>query len=88
MITVNYVNGFCKGVDLEGLRSPKQIGNSVIMANSIGFPFRGKPPEMAQDAISHVNGAFVPIVIESWGGCDKRGEYTTKVVFQAVSSTF
>ena len=47
-----------------------------------------KPHEMAQDAISHVNGDFVPIVIESWGGCDKRGEYTTKVVFQAVSSTF
>ena len=88
MITVNYVNGFCKGVDLEGLRSPKQIGNSVIMANSIGFPFRGKPHEMAQDAISHVNGDFVPIVNDSGGGCDKRGQYTTKVVFQAASSTF
>lgn len=88
MITVNYVNGFCKGVDLEDFRSLKQVGNSIIMANSIGFPFRGKPHEMAQDAISHIYGDFVPIVIESWDGCDKRGDYTTKVVFQAVSSTF
>lgn len=88
MITVNYVNGFCKGVDLEDLRSLKQVGNSIIMANSIGFPFRGKPHEMAQDAVSHVYGDFVPIVIESWGGCDKRGDYTTKVVFQAVCPTF
>jgi len=43
---------------------------------------------MAQDAISHVNGGLVPVVIESWGGCDKRGDYTTKVVFQAVSSPY
>lgn len=88
MVTVNYVNGFCKGVDLEDLRSLEQVGNSIIMANSIGFPFRGKPHEMAQDAISHVYGDFVPIVIESRGGCDKRGDYTTKVVFQAVCSSF
>ena len=87
MITVNYVNGFCKGVDLEDLKSPKQVG-SIIMAKSIGFPFRGKPHEMAQDAINHFNGDLVPIVIKSWGGCDKRGDYTLKVVFQAVSSPF
>ena len=88
MVTVNYVNGFCKGVDLEDLRSLKKVGNSIIMANSIGSPFRGKPHELAQDAISHVNGGLVPIVIESRGGCDKRGDYTTKVVFQAVCSSF
>ena len=29
MVTVNYVNGFCKGVDLEDLRSLKKVGNSI-----------------------------------------------------------
>ena len=35
MVTVNYVNGFCKGVDLEDLRSLKKVGNSIIMANRL-----------------------------------------------------
>ena len=88
MITVNYVNGFCKGVDFEDLRSLKQVGNSIMMANSIGFPFRGKPHEMAQDAISHIDWHLVPVIVESWSGCDSQGDYTMKVIFQAARSPF
>ena len=46
---------------------------------------------MARDVIAHVlnvlcseTGLF-PVIIESFGGTDSKGDYTTKVVFQAVA---
>lgn len=88
MITVNYVNGLCRGVDWENLRNPKLVDNSIVMANSVGLPFRGKPHEMAQDAISHIDGYLVPVIVESWSGCDNQGNYTMKVIFQAARIPF
>jgi hypothetical protein len=88
MITVNYVNGLCRGVDWEDLKNPKQVDNSIIMATSVGLPFRGKPHEMAQDAISHIDWHLVPVIVESWSGCDSQGDYTMKVIFQAARSPF
>ncbi|EFI72589.1 hypothetical protein PBR_1174 [Segatella baroniae B14] len=45
---------------------------------------------MARDVLVHVlkvvrseTGLF-PVIIESFGGTDSKGDYTTKVVFQAV----
>lgn len=56
-----------------------------------GVPFRGSPMDMARDAIVHIlkvlcseTGLF-PVIIESFGGMDSKGNYTTKVVFQAVA---
>jgi hypothetical protein len=47
--------------------------------------------DMARDAIVHIlkvlcseTGLF-PVIIESFGGMDSKGNYTTKVVFQAVA---
>ena len=88
MVTISFLNGFYKGADFKGLSNLEQVDNTIFEANSEGQPFRGKPLDMASDALSHINSKFLPIIIESWGGCDNRGYYTTKVVFQAVRLPF
>ena len=46
---------------------------------------------MARDVIAHIlkvlgsDTGFFPVIIESFGGTDSKGDYTTKVVFQAVA---
>lgn len=84
MVTFCYSNGFYEGADVEGLSNLEQVDCTIFEAKSEGRPFRGKPMEMASDALSHIDSKLYPVIIESWGGCDSRGDYTTKVIFQAV----
>jgi hypothetical protein len=68
-----------------------QVGNTIIMASNEGRHFRGKPEDMARDAICHINeeigyelGLF-PVILSSKEETDVEGKfYTTKVVFQAI----
>ena len=83
---IYYFNGSYHGV--ENL-SPKEVGHSVndgsiIRVKNVGAYFRGKPIDMAGDALSHVKDGFFPVIIESWSGTDSCGDYTTEVVFQAI----
>ena len=69
----------------------EQVRNAIFVVNNEGFPFRGKPENMADDVLYHIldkktnNLGFLPIIFESNGGTDKYGDYTSYVVFQAVS---
>lgn len=76
--------------DMENLKDAAQVGNAIIMVSNNGRPFRGKPKELAKDALGHINkqlgleiGLF-PVILRSSGGSDTSGDYTTEVVFQAV----
>lgn len=89
-MTIRYYNGFYNGAENE---SPKEIGqvkNAMIVVINVGFPYRGRPEDLAKDTLTHIlNGVasdvdFFPVIFESNGGTDSQGEYTTKVVFQAV----
>ena len=88
MVTISYLNGFYEEADVKGLSNLEQVDNTIFEAKSEGLPFRGKTMEMASNALSHINSKFFPVIIESWGGCDNRGDYTTKVIFQVVHSLF
>ena len=87
---IKYINGFYCGADNE---SPKEIGqvkNAVITAVNTGYPFRGNAEDMAKNVISHIineknsDVGLFPVIIESYCGTDRHGEYVTKVVFQVV----
>ena len=60
----------------------------IFEAKSEGMTYRGKPVDMANETLSHICNKFFPVIIESWSGCDSRGYYTTKVIFQAVRMPF
>ena len=68
----------------------EQVRNAIIVAKNEGFPFRGKPEDMADDVLYHIldkkslKMGFLPVIYDSKGGIDKCGDYTTDVVFQAV----
>lgn len=62
---------FFNAADVKGLSNLEQVDNTIFEAKSEGRPFRGKPMEMASDVLSHINSKFFPVIIESWGGCDK-----------------
>jgi hypothetical protein len=87
---VRYINGSYIGVECSHPMDVEQVTNAVIVVKNEGFPFRGKPEEMADDVLAHIinkassNKVFIPVVYESCGGIDKYGNYTTDVVFQAV----
>ena len=69
MIKALYFNGsFYRAENL----SPKEVGtgeNAVIMAKNEGWPYRGKPEDMARDAIRHINDelgyeiGMIPVII-------------------------
>ena len=88
MVKIYYLNGFYEGADVKCLSNLEQVGNTIFEAKSVGLPYRGDPADMANDTLNHINSSFFPIIIESWGGCDSRGNYTTKVIFQAVRMPF
>ena len=87
---INYFNGSYIGADGLSSINVEQVRNAIIVASNEGFPFRGKPRDMADDALAHIlnmpssNIGVMPVIYESVGGIDKHGDYTTDVVFQAV----
>lgn len=92
MVNIIFVNGsFCRAENL----SPKEVGlgeNAIIMASNEGWPFRGKPDDMARDAIRHINDehgmelALFPVIIGCKQSIDDQGNYITEeVIFQAIS---
>lgn len=92
MENIIFVNGsFCRAENL----SLKTVGpgeNAVMMASNEGWPFRGKPEDMAKDAIRHINDeyglefALIPVISISKQSIDEQGNYfTEEVVFQAIS---
>ena len=90
MIKVHYFNGSFVRADMESSKDVEQVGNAIIMASNEGWPYRGKPEDLAGDALGRINeqlgyeiGLF-PVMLSSNGGLDKSGDYTTEVVFQAV----
>ena len=87
---ITYINGFISEACLRGLKDFEQVRDAIIVAKCEGFPYRGRPKDMARDVLVHVlkvvrseTGLF-PVFIESFGGTNSKGDYTTKVVFQAV----
>ena len=90
MIKINYINGSFVRTDKVSSKDVEQVGNAIIMTCNEGWPFRGKPEDLARDALRHINkqlgfeiGLF-PVILRSNSGMDKNGEYTTEIVFQAV----
>jgi len=91
MIKINYVNGSFVRADKVSSKDVEQVGNAIIMASNEGWPFRGKPDDLARDALSRINEqlgyeiGLLPVILSRDGGTDESGDYyTTEVVFQAV----
>lgn len=91
MIKIKFFNGSYSRANKVSPKDFGQVGNAIIMASNEGIPFRGKPEDMARDAICHINeglgyeiGLF-PIVLSCKEGTDVECRfYTTEVVFQAI----
>ena len=90
MLNLLYFNGFFDEASLKSLNDFEQVRNAIIVAKCEGVPFRGKPVDMANNAIAHILkrtsselGAF-PVVLQSNSGTDGEGDYTNEVVFQVV----
>ena len=70
---VKYTNGSYIGA--EGLCSidVEQVRDAIVVASNEGFPFRGKPRDMADDVLAHILNkssakmGFMPVVYESVG---------------------
>lgn len=91
MIKVMYFNGSYNRANNVSPKDIGQVGNAIIMASNEGSPYRGKPVDMARDAIRHINGQLsyyigaFPVVLDSKSGTDNKGRvYTTEIVFQVV----
>lgn len=88
---ITYINGFISETCMRDLKEFEQVKDAIIVAKCKGFPFRGRPRDMARDVIAHVLNVLCseiglfPVIIESFGGTDSKGDYTTKVVFQAIA---
>lgn len=91
MIKIKYTNGSYSRANKVSPIDFGQGRNTVIIASNEGWlPFRGKPEDMARDAIGHINEAlgyeigYFPVFSECFQGIDDLGFITSKVVFQAV----
>ena len=68
----------------------EQLRNETFVVQNEGLPFRGKPSDMASNTLSHIlerispESTLFPVIFESDDGIDNYGNYTNKVVFQAV----
>lgn len=88
---INYFNCFLDEASVEGLKDFEQVRNAMIVAECVGYPFRGSPEEMAKDIIGHIlkrvssEVGLFPVVLQSNSGTDCKGEYTTGVIFQIVA---
>lgn len=89
-MTIRYYNGFYNGAEFECPKEIGQVKNAVITVINEGFPYRGRPEDMAKDALTHIlryvasDVGLYPVIFESYGGTDLHGDYTMKVVFQVV----
>lgn len=90
MTKVFYYNGSFVRAEKESSKDVEQVGNAIIMVNNNGRPFRGKPEDLARDALDHLGknnplymGLF-PVILDSQSGTDNYGHYTNEVLFQAV----
>lgn len=67
-----------------------QQKSEMFVVQNEGIPFRGKPSDMANDALSHIitwtshEIVGLPVIYEEESGIDNYGNFTDKVVFQAV----
>jgi hypothetical protein len=90
MLFVSFINGSFKGINNMELMDFEQLKNELFVVQNEGMPFRGKPSDMASDTLSHIierispESALFPVIFESDGGIDNYGNYTNKVIFQAV----
>ena len=91
MIKELFFNGSFVRVEKDSSKDIEQMGNAIIMASNEGWSYRGKPEDMARDAIYHINGllgydiGLFPVLLSSKSGINDEGEeYTTEVIFQAV----
>ena len=89
MLKIEYLNGRFLSADELNSDGLRQNG-FVCEATNEGFPFRGTPTKMANDALVHlgVYSEFFPIIIYSKEGIDDKGRYTTSVTFEAVKNHF
>lgn len=58
MIQVNYFNGSYSRANKVSPKDFGQVGKAIIMASNEGWPYQGKPDDMARDAICHINPQF------------------------------
>lgn len=92
MIKVLYFSGSFVRADKVSSKDVGQVGNAIIMASNEGWPYRGKPEDMARDAICHINrqlgfeiGVF-PVILSSKVIVDDQDKvYTSEIVFQTVA---
>lgn len=90
MIFICQNGSFC-GLNSVGSEKYEQLENVIHVAKCKGFPFRGKPMDMANKAINCFQNNImlgvgsIPVILESRGGYDNYGNYTTEVVFQIVN---
>lgn len=56
MLIVNYLNGSYSRANNVSPKDIGQVCNAIIMASNEESPYRGKPVDMARDAIRHING--------------------------------
>lgn len=91
MIKISYLNGSYNRANKVDPENLGQVGNAIIMASNEGWPYRGKPEDMARDAICHINKqlgfeiSVFPVILSSKTIVkDLDKFYTTEIVFQAV----
>ena len=90
MVYVSYINGSFSGINKMELMDFEQLINEMFVVQNEGMPFRGEPSDMASDTLSHIierkspGSTLFPVIFESDDGIDNYGNYTNKVVFQAV----
>lgn len=92
MFKIYFVNGLFCSAENPSLKKVGLGENAIIMARNEGWPFRGKPEDMARDTIRHINDehgmelALLPVIISCKQSIDDQGNYLTEeVVFQAIS---
>lgn len=89
-MNIFYFNGKFKSTDEVSVNNLCQCNSFVCEATNEGFPFRGTPTDMANDALMHLGvfSKFLPVIFDLKEGTDEIGRYTTSVTFEAVKSPF
>jgi len=79
---VIYLDGNFNGV-IDTTRC-EQLDGAIIVAENYGRPFRGNPDKMAEDILRHIHCPLSAVIIDEAGGTDERGDFTSRVEFQAI----
>lgn len=77
-----YLDGVFSGV-IDTTRC-EQLDGAIIIAESYGRPFRGNLDKMAEDVLHHIHCPLSAVIIGGVSGSDERGDFTSRVKFQAV----